>query len=239
MGLLSPLLEIQDIDRDCDRLTIRRRTLSERAVKAKVEQKISAIDAAHEALLARRSELDVSEHEMGDQVAEVAAKAKGIEDTLYGGTVTAAKDLAALQEEIRLVRVRQSELEEQEMALLEEIEGVEGEMSENRSARAVVEGELAEVVSALKSAEGIIDSELAVFGQGKAERVKNLPEKVLNVYERLRTREKLNGVAAAPFTPKGCGGCNMQLPSLESRLMREQPEDAVLNCENCGRLLVR
>ena len=239
MGLLSPLLEIQDLDRDSDQLVIRRRTLPERTVKAKIQAKIAGVDAAHDALVARRGELDQAEHAMEEQVGAVATKAKGIEDTLYGGTVTAAKDLAALQEEIRLVRVRQSELEEQELTLLEEIEELEGEMAGNRRTWSEVEGELAEVESQLRAAEGVIDAELAVLGQGKTDRSKNLPEKVLAEYERLRGRERFNGIAAAPFTAKGCGGCNMQLPSQESRLMREQPEDALLNCENCGRLLIR
>jgi hypothetical protein len=55
----------------------------------------------------------------------------------------------------------------------------------------------------------------------------------------LRGHEKLNGVAAAQLTDKGCGGCHMQLPRLEMSRIKSEPEDALLCCENCGRLLVR
>jgi hypothetical protein len=239
MSLLSPLLDIQEIDRACDRLRARRRDLPERAEKAKVEARIARVDAAHAELERKREAVGVSEHELADQVGEVAARAKKAEDTLYGGTVKAAKDLAALQEEIDGIRASQARLEEQEMELLEEIDGIEGEMAENRSARDAGNEELAEVVARLQAAEAAIDDEIAALGRDKAIHAGSLPAPVLDAYEALRGHEKLLGVAAAAFTEKGCGGCNMQLPRLEVSRMREQPDDALLYCENCGRLLVR
>lgn len=239
MGFLSPLLEIQDIDRECDRLLARRRALPERAAQAQVQARIARIDEAHAALLARRGELDRAEHELAEQVEAVAARAQGMEDTLYGGTVKAAKDLRTLQEESGHVREQQAGLEDQEMELLEAIERTEAEMAENRRERAEVERELAAVERALQAAERVIDDELAAFGRDRAGLAEKLPAEILEEYAHLRLREKLGGIAAALFTDKGCGGCKMQLPRVESRLMREQPEDALLRCENCGRLLVR
>jgi len=239
VGFLSPLLEIQDIDRECDRLHERRRALPERAVQAKVQARLARIDEAHAALVARRAELDRAEHALADQVDTVAAKAHGIEDTLYGGTVKAARDLRTLQEEIGHVREEQTGLEDRELELLEAIERTGAEMAENRRERAEVEQELASVESVLCAAERVIDDELAAFGRDREGRAKGLPGVILEEYAHLRRREKLGGIAAAAFTDKGCGGCKMQLPRVESRLMREQPEDALLRCENCGRLLVR
>ncbi len=239
MGLLAPLLEIQEIDRACDRLRDQRRDLPERAQRAKVEARIAATDTTHAELQARRAEIDRVEHEVAEQVAGVAARAKGVEDTLYGGTVTAARDLAALQEEIEAIRAEQSVLEERELELLEEIDGVEGEMAENRGERAAIEAELADVAKALQAAEALIDAELEALGRDKASRADGLPRPVLDTYEDLRGHERLGGVAAALFTEKGCGGCRMALPRLEMQVMRDQPEDAVLRCENCSRLLVR
>lgn len=239
MSLLSPLLEIQDIDRTCDRLHTSRRELPERSEEARAKARIATIDEKHVALQARRADLEKDEHALADQVAEVAAKAKGVEDTLYGGTVTAAKDLATLQDEIASIRVRQGALEEQEMELLEQIDGTEGEMAANRDVRRGLEEELAEVDGRLRSAMGLIDAELADHDREKAGRSEKLPEPILVQYLRLRENGRLNGVAAAPFTEKGCGGCKMQLPRLEYTRMLGEPEDALLSCENCGRLLVR
>jgi predicted nucleic acid-binding Zn-ribbon protein len=239
MGLLSPLLDIQNIDRECDRLLQRRSELPERADRVRIEARIAAVDGVLESLVQERRRLDLAEHEMADQVAAVAARAKHVEDTMYGGTVTAAKDLSTLQNEIAAIRAQQAGLEDQEMALLEEIDGVEGEMAEQRRLRAEIEGELAETDARLKAAEGVIDDELAEFGRGKASHAERLPGAVIDAYEALRTNHRLGGIAAAVFTEKGCGGCRMQLPVLELRLMKDQPEDALLRCENCGRLLVR
>ncbi len=239
MGLLAPLLEIQEIDRTCDRLRAQRRDLPERTQHAKIEARIADTDVAHAKLVERRAEIDRSEHAVADEVAGVAARAKGVEDTLYGGTVTAARDLAALQEEIEGIRAEQSTLETRELELLEEIEGVEGEMTENRAARAEIEQELGGVAKSLQMAESVIDAEIGELAREKAGYADGLPRPVLDAYEELRGHERLGGVAAAPFTEKGCGGCRMALPRLEMQTMREQPEDAVLHCENCNRLLIR
>lgn len=239
MSLLSPLLEIQAIDRARDQLLVQRAELPERKEESRAEAKIATIDEAHSGLVARRAAFEKDEHAMGDQVAAVAAKAKGVEDTLYGGTVTAAKDLSTLQDEIAAIRVKQSELEEQELSLLEEIEGVESKMADNRGARGEVEAQLDEILARLRAAEGVIDAEVAERDGEKAGLAASLPEPIMKAYEQRRTNQRLNGVAAAALTEKGCGGCKMQLPRLEVSLMREKPEDALLECENCGRLLVR
>lgn len=239
MGLLSPLLEIQQLDRARDALLERRASLPERAEKAKVEERVARVDAAHGDLEREQAELGRQEHALAEQVGEVAARAKQAEDTLYGGTVKAAKDLAALQGEIDGIRASQSELEEQEMTLLEEMDRVEGAMGENRRAREEVMAELGSVDARLKAEEASIDGEVAELGRQKQVHAKGLPATVVSAYESLRGNARLRGVAAAAFTERGCGGCKMQLPRLEATRMREQPEDALLHCENCGRLLVR
>ena len=201
--------------------------------------RIARIDNEHAALVARRAAFEKDEHAMADQVAAVAARAKAAEDRLYGGSVTAAKDLSALQSEIASIRVQQEALEEQEMSLLEEVEQTETEMAKNRATRGGAEVDLAEIDARIAQAEGVIDAELSGYEREKSGHAEGLPVKIMNKYESLRSSERLGGIAAAAFTEKGCGGCKMQLPRLEVSRMREEPEDALLQCENCGRMLVR
>jgi len=230
---------VQDLDLASDRLSVRRRTLPERAALRQSHAAAAALDEGHAGLLERREALSRSEHTLSGEVAEVAAKAKEVEDTLYSGSVTAPKELEALQEEIRLLRERQSGLEEREMELLEEIDGVEGEMAENRSDRERAESEGGELEAEILRAEGEIDGELVELAERRGGRAGEVPAGILAEYERLRTKERLAGRAAAPLGKGGCGGCNVRLPVMEYNRMREEPEDALICCGSCGRVLVR
>lgn len=239
MPLLSTLLDVQGFDLARDRLGAERAALPERAAILESHAAIERLDGEHAALVERRRGLADAEHGLGDEVAAVAARAKDVETTLYSGTVRASKELTALQEEIRLHRVRQSELETRELELLEAIEQAEREMAENRAGEARVRTELESLAEALSVAEQAIDAEIAKLVDARQGLLGGLPPEILTTYERLRTRERLVGRAAAPIVEGGCAGCHMKLPVLEYNRMKSKPEDALLLCVHCGRILVR
>ena len=236
---LSQLLDVQDLDRACDKLHAQRRDLPERTSLEDCHQRAAALDAAHAELLAQRQELGRREHQLGAEVAEVARKAKEVEDTLYSGTITATKELEAHQEEIRLMREKQGVLEEGEMELLEQIDASEAEADENRSARDGCDQEAAALEAEISKQEQEIDSELAQLGEQRSERASGLPAEILADYERIRAKERMHGRGAAQLGKGNCDGCRVKLPVLEYNKMRAQPEDALIHCTSCGRVLVR
>lgn len=239
MALLSPLLDVQGFDLARDRLGAERAALPERAAILASRATAEQLDGDHGLLIERRRALADSEHGLGDEVAAVAARAKGVEATLYSGSVRVSKELTALQEEIRLHRVRQSELETRELELLEAIEQAEREMAENRAAHARIRAELTSLAEALSVAEQAIDAELAKLVDARQGLVVGIPPEILTAYEKLRARERLVGRAAVPIVDGGCAGCHMKLPVLEYNRMKSKPEDALLLCVHCGRILVR
>jgi uncharacterized protein len=236
---VSPLLDLQELDLVCDRLRADRAALPERAALRLLEEKAPVLDAAHEALRAQRGGLAESEHGLSAEVAELAARAKTVEATLYSGTVRVSKELSALQEEIRLFRVRQAEIEVREMALLEEIDRVEGEIAENRASRAALSAEARAVIAALRKGEAAIDVELTKLGGEREAKLAAVSSGLLATYDKLRDRERLHGRAVARLADGGCSGCHMKLPVLEYNTMKAQPQDALLLCVHCGRMLVR
>lgn len=236
---LSQLLEVQKLDLASDKLIVRRRELPERAQLEDCRARGRDLDADHAVLLERREALSRAEHELEAEVQGVADKAQQAEDSLYSGSVTAPKELEAQQEEVRLLRARQGGLEEREMELLEEIEALEREMSENRSAREQSDARAAELQVAIDKAESEIDAELARLAGERAPQIAGVPAPVLEEYERLRAKPKLGGRVAAQLGDGRCDGCGIKLPVLEYKRMREQPEDAVIRCVSCGRVLVR
>ena len=63
-----------------------------------------------------------------DEAATVAEKATEVERMLYGGTITAAKELEAYQADLAMLRQRQSNLEEGALERMEEAEPLEAEL---------------------------------------------------------------------------------------------------------------
>ena len=63
-----------------------------------------------------------------------------------------------------------------------------------------------------------------------------LPADVLEEYETVREE---NGVGAAAFTGRGCGGCFIVLPPAEQNAVRNAAADELPQCSDCGSYLVR
>jgi hypothetical protein len=60
---------------------------------------------------------------------------------------------------------------------------------------------------------------------------------LIDEYEMLRTR--LGGIGAARLEGGRCLGCNLSLSAVEVDRIRHEPPDAIVHCEECGRLLIR
>jgi predicted nucleic acid-binding Zn-ribbon protein len=236
---LRKLLDLQRLDLASDELTERRRTLPERQALEQVLARAADLDADHAGLRERREGLGRTEHELDVEVEAVAAKARKVEGTLYSGTVSVPKELASHQEELRLLRARQADLEAREMELLEQIEAVESDLARNRSSRALADREADAIRGAIEKAESEVDAELARLAAARSVDLGAVPTHVLAAYDRLRGKERLHGRAAGPLANGICGGCHVKLPRIAYERMKLEPEDALLTCTSCGRLLVR
>ena len=60
---------------------------------------------------------------------------------------------------------------------------------------------------------------------------------MLASYEELR--EQFGGQPVARLVGANCDGCHIQLSAVAVDRIGKMPEDAVVTCEECGRLLVR
>ena len=115
------------------------------------------------------------------------------------------------------------ELEEELGSLAERWSQLEGE-------RAAADGELAEAVAEL-------DHEIAGTAAEREAAAGSANKELLARYESLRTQ--YDGVPLARLVDGRCDGCHIQLSAVAVDQMAKMPEDAVVTCEECGRLLVR
>ena len=239
MALLEPLLEVQDLDLQTDRLDSERENLAERSALLACGVEIEANDRLQAQVCEQRDASLRDEREVAREVAAVAAGAKDVEDRLYSGKVTISKELEALQEELRLTRARQGGLEDRELEIMEQIEAQDGELARLAGLRddAVTRSE--GLRSAIAAAEEKIAGKLAVLAEQRQPFMAALPAAFAEEYAELRDKPRLAGRAAAGLVDGLCQGCRGSLPRLQLSRILAEPEESLLKCPHCARLLVR
>src|SRR5438270_1170370 len=100
MAVLDDLLVVQEHDSAADRLRHRRQTLPEHARLTEVEAALASLDAQRAEVAGRREEVGRRQQLIEDELAALEAKVKGLDAKLYSGTITAPRELQALQADV-------------------------------------------------------------------------------------------------------------------------------------------
>jgi hypothetical protein len=239
MARLDPLLEVQDLDLQADRLGEQRVGLPERQALTACVAEIANNDRLQAGARERRDDLARREREVAGEVSTVAAGAKDVEGRLYSGEVTAPKELGALQEELRLAREKQTGLEERELEIMEEVEEQEGDLRRLADLRSAADTRSEALRAAIGDAEKKIDAELEVLAARRETPLATLPAEFVETYTTLRGKPKFAGKAAVPLRAGLCEGCRVSLPRVDLSRMMAEPDEALIRCPHCTRLLVR
>ena len=196
------------------------RTLSADVVRAETEVK----DLGREV---KRLESDVE---------TVRAREDKDQRLLDSGNV-APKEMTNLQHELESLKRRQSDLEDQELELMERLEVAE-------KALATAQAGLAKATADRERAEQLRDDALADIADGtqRHEAARNevaagISAPLLTLYDRVRKQTGTSG--AAPLRHRACQGCRIELYGNELAAARNADPHEVLRCENCSRILVR
>ncbi|HEY2429301.1 MAG TPA: C4-type zinc ribbon domain-containing protein [Acidimicrobiales bacterium] len=156
---------------------------------------------------------------------------------MRSGAVTASRDLQAMADQLGALKRRQGTQEDAELEIMEALEPIEERLAALHDRWTVLDHERTELEAAVAAAEAVIDADLTATTAARADAAAAVAPELLATYERLRQR--LGGVGAAPLVGSSCGGCHLTLSASELDHIRRLPADAVVTCEQCGRILVR
>lgn len=237
MGALDDLLVVQQHDTRADQLRHRRSTLPELGEQAAAGAAVAEAEAAAAAVRARHEEVLGRQRALEDEAAEVEAKAASIDRKLYDGSVVAHKELEAYQADHRLLKQRQAELEDRALEVMEEAEPIAAELADLDAMVASRRAELDDVSARVQVAVAGIDAELAQVEAERSDAAASVPADVLAAYEPLRVR--LGGIGVAKLIGARCEGCHLEIPSAQLEEVRRAPDDELVSCPECGRLLAR
>jgi predicted nucleic acid-binding Zn-ribbon protein len=233
---LQDLLAVQELDLSLDQLRHRRAHLPQREQLAGLDERRKKLQSELTQVEAARGELGQRQARAEAELAATEERSGQINARLYGGGVSASRDLQAMSAELEQLKSRASALEDSVLEILETSEPLDARSADLEQSLQQLAGEGQELVSQLAENEQQIDSEIAAVSARRAEAVAAVPEGLLATYERLRAR--LGGVGVARLVGNRCDGCHLSLSAAELDRVRHLPEGEVYACEQCSRILV-
>lgn len=231
------LLELQKLDSHLDSLRHRLAKLPEAAEvnrlrNTQTEFKIREVAGITE--VADR-ELDLAKAE--SDVEAVRLRAGKDQELLDSGAISDPKQLTELQHEVGSLGRRQSELEEVELQVMEQLEDATSSLANVRGVLAVTETDLAAAETALTVVEAEIGADQANTEAERTRVAAEIPADLLKIYEKVRL--DTGGVGAAMLQHGRCQGCGMQLTPVALSTARSAASTALLRCDECRAVLVR
>ena len=236
-GVFDLLLEVQDHDTAIGQLEHRKAALPEQVELTGVESRLSVLESAAAQVQVGRDELGLRQAALEELIEASRSRRTELERRMYGGQVSAARDLQAMDEEVTHLKRRISELEDHEIEIMEALEPIDGELETIRVEREKLWVDRDRLRAAIAEAVVTIDEDLVARAEARVSAAAAVPSDLLARYEKLR---KINGgTGAARLVGGSCSGCHLSLSSMEVDRIRKARPDEVILCDQCGRILVR
>lgn len=230
------LLEVQADDTRLDGLAHRRRTFPALSEIARLTAEISALHDRLAESATALGDLTRAQSKAENETTPVRGRLDRNNARLASGQGS-AKDLQAMSSENESLHRRISVLEEAELEVMEQLEQAQSTQAELAAAADGLQAGLSRAAELRDAAFADLDDETARVRPRREAAAAQLPAELSALYE--RTRKSSGGVGAAALVDGRCGGCRLELNVSELNAIRAAAPDEVLECDECGRILVR
>ena len=231
------LLDLQEVDSGLDQLAHRLKTLPEHAALVELAERRADVAARHGRAQTEVEDLMRDQRKADADVEQVKARLARNRDRVDGGLVGDPKQLQAMQHEIETLHRRISDLEDEELAVMERLEEAQIRLAELGSELADLEASGAKQQESRDAAAAEIAETRADAAAERELLAAQIPEPLLALYDKLRAQ--LGGVGVGAVHQRRCGGCRLDIGAADLARMASTPSDEVLRCEECNRILVR
>jgi uncharacterized protein len=150
-------------------------------------------------------------------------------------TTSSSKDAQGIEHELTTLAKRKSELEDAELGIMEELDKVRAELSVAESAKSAAENELSSLRASLSSETAQLDSKRAELSAKRVALVGLIDGELALAYQRKADRS----VAVGKLTGRECGACRLSITATNLEEIVALPADEISECPNCQAYLVR
>jgi uncharacterized protein len=229
------LWELQQVDIALHQLQRRLTRLPEAETFAEAERRLdehqAAIAASGKELSDAETTIDTIEHESE----ALTAKRTRLEQQLK--IVTEVRQADALNHEIETLNAHRDELDDRELEAMEQQANSEQRLRELAADEDLVVAMRESAAADLAVAKGTgADEEAELTAKYDAARAVLTSEEVA-LYDAQRARH--GGIGIAKLVGVKCDGCHLDLSRAEVDAFKALPPDELVDCPQCGRVLVR
>jgi predicted nucleic acid-binding Zn-ribbon protein len=228
------LLALQHIDTQSDQLRVKRERLPERDELSTRSGQMTAWERRRNQITARLDELTAVIEQAEERNTELGADRSRLEAQMK--TVIAPREAEALMHEIATINGQRDELDDAELAALEEQSVLDDERTIHLGSEGSLRTAVGSADEALARACADIDTELQQLAKGRTTVIGNLDESIARRYESVRAAA---GVAVAQLKGHRCEGCHLDLSAAEVDTAKDEAAaSGYTDCPQCGRLIV-
>ena len=230
------LLALQALDSSLIQLDHKAKNLP---VSKLLDEKTIAHASARDLCVAAETEKSDIKHELSKSeidVEQVVSRIERDEKRLASGQGT-PKELEQLQHELGSLAKRRAELEEIELEVMVRIEALDQRITSLSQERDALHEEVIKLSKEKDTAlEEITRAKNATMSE-RAALAEEIESELLALYEKIRA--SADGIGAARLHAGQCQGCNLTINAADLSKISALPDDEVVRCEECRRILVR
>jgi len=230
------ILEVQRLDDQLASLAQREATLPETAALNSVVIKRNNVRDLRIAAETERTDVRRELLRAEGDVEQIMTRIQRDEARLNSGTGT-PKELEQTQHELVTLGLRRAELEEVELAIMVQVEGISNRINELTAEEAKLAEEIADLEIQRENAMTIIINERSSVSEKRASIVAPIAQELQDLYRKLAADN--NGNGAAPLVGNECKGCHLTINTTEVQRISTLPAEEVVRCEQCRCILVR
>ena len=234
---LEQVLVVQVHDTAIDRLTHSLTTLPEFAALAMLDDEQTHLESERATVAEQRHDVAREQKLHEDEAALVTARIDKENLRLYDGSVTGHKELQAIQDEVRTLNRRRGEFEDLVLEAMELAEPLDASLAALDDKLASVTSRRQEATESLAASQVSINAEIKSEHAQRVEAAAQIEPALMEIYE--QSRADCGGVGICKLIEKTCQGCHLTLPAVEYDRIRKEPEDTIVRCGECSRILVR
>ena len=230
------ILEVQRLDDQLASLAQREATLPEAAALNAVVIKRNNIRDLRIAAETERTDVKRELSRAEGDVEQIVTRIQRDEARLNSGTGS-AKDLESTQHELVTLGQRRAELEEVELTIMVQVEGITNRISELTAEEELLNAEIADLEIKKENALTIIINERAVIAEKRGSVAAPIAQDLKDLYAKLAADN--NGNGAAQLVGNECKGCHLTINTTEVQRISTLAAEEVVRCEQCRCILVR
>jgi predicted nucleic acid-binding Zn-ribbon protein len=230
------LIELQDLDLQLARLDHQAKTLPVLKELAQATEGFESHDALAVASATEKSDIEVELKRSETDVEQVAARITKDQQYVDSGQAS-AKDLQNLLGELESLNRRKQELEEVELEIMVRIDDTESRRKHHESERARFSSEVERLRADRDLALAEIDSRRSEVVRERDGKAATVSKELLDLY--LKIKDSNGGIGAARLKDGQCEGCHLSINAVELTRIKSLPDDELVRCEECRRILVR